>query len=570
MMMMLVAALFALVVVACEEMTTDDGTRSADTQPSFGSRTVPNQSYTQNTAIALVTLPQATGGNAPLTYRLTPAVPGLRFDAGRRRLSGTPTASGEYYMTYTATDADGDSDTLPFTITVDDHGDSISDATHLALGGSRAGRIEPASDVDYFRIETVSSGILVVYTEGILDTVCTLYDVSGSYLEENDDSDAGTNCQLTFSVDPGTYYVHVASFSGESIGDYVVYAGQQSSIPTRAEFASGEPLLAYLRDGAVDPLTQRSVDALRATVPAAEWDEFVSQLEIISVNSTILEFLTNKAFRTVLQVSAPIYDEHFVATSSSSRRQLQQSSEDTDQQTLTQLGEEFATVMAGLLLSGGSLVWGCAAVTPIVCAGAILTGYLLYSLFWDTAEAAGLPPGTSGGHATGLVELADRVAPCDAQGCQIEESAAPDGTPGYTMEALDFGPVDISLSGDSGTLEVCVRDWGCEDGDIVTALIGDPGRELMSNVEILRRWQCEDVPIQAGHHYLIRVNAINGTARKCGIETTAGCGLFCDPNTSNFPDLNSGELRVSAESSTATDRWEAPGGSYNVGWVNVR
>ena len=185
-------------------------------------------------------------------------------------------------------------------------------------------------------------------------------------------------------------------------------------------------LLAYLRDGTVDPLTQRSVDALRATVPAAEWDEFVSQLEILSVNSTILEFLTNKAFRTVLQVSAPIYDEHFVATSSSSRRQLQQASEDTDQQTLTQLGEEFATVMAGLLLSGGSLVWGCAAVTPIVCAGAILTGYLLYSLFWDTAEAADLPPGTSGGHATGLVELADRVAPCDAQGCEEPPEPPPD------------------------------------------------------------------------------------------------------------------------------------------------
>ena len=151
----------------------------------------------------------------------------------------------------------------------------------------------------------------------------------------------------------------------------------------------------------------------------------------------------------------------------------------------------------------------------------------------------------------------------------VEPETVPDGSPGYTTESLDFGPVDVHLSGDAGTLEVCVRDWGCEDGDIVTVLIGDPGRTLMDNVTILRRWQCEDVPIRAGYHYLIRVNAINSTGRMCGIETTEGCGLFCVPGGSGFAEVNSGELRVAAESSSATDRWDAPGGSYNVGWVNV-
>ena len=217
---------------------------AADTQPSFGTRTVANQSYPQNTAIAPLTLPPASGGNAPLTYRLTPAVPGLTFNPALRQLSGTPTASGDYYMAYTVTDVDGDSDALPFTITVDDHagpalddhGDSISDATDLPLGGSQAGRIEPATDLDYFRIETVSSALLVVYTEGSLDTHCTLYNASGDYLYE----DADTDCRITFVVDPGTYYVSVGSveliddnsyiFPGDSTGDYIVYAHEEATV----------------------------------------------------------------------------------------------------------------------------------------------------------------------------------------------------------------------------------------------------------------------------------------------------------------------------------------------------
>ena len=88
------------------------------TQLGFVSLTVADQTYTENTSIPPLTLPQATGGNAPLAYRLTPVVPGLTFDVALRRLSGTPTSTGTYSMTYTATDADGDTDSLTFTITV--------------------------------------------------------------------------------------------------------------------------------------------------------------------------------------------------------------------------------------------------------------------------------------------------------------------------------------------------------------------------------------------------------------------------------------------------------------------
>ena len=40
----------------------------------------------------------------------------------------------------------------------DDHGDSPSSATALAVGSSRSGQLEPGGDVDYFRVEVSESG----------------------------------------------------------------------------------------------------------------------------------------------------------------------------------------------------------------------------------------------------------------------------------------------------------------------------------------------------------------------------------------------------------------------------
>ncbi len=95
-------------------------TPSTNTTPSFGTRTVADQSYVQNTEIATLTLPQAEGGDAPLTYSLAPDAPeGLTFNARRRTLSGTPTASqAATAYTYTVTDNDGSTASLTFTITI--------------------------------------------------------------------------------------------------------------------------------------------------------------------------------------------------------------------------------------------------------------------------------------------------------------------------------------------------------------------------------------------------------------------------------------------------------------------
>ena len=108
-------------------LTVLSGEGPGDTAPHF-SDTVPAQTYTAGSVAQGLRLPAATGGDGALNYALAPAVPGLRFDATTRRLSGRPTQAGTYRMTYRAADADAntaDSDAAmrTFTITVQAAGD---------------------------------------------------------------------------------------------------------------------------------------------------------------------------------------------------------------------------------------------------------------------------------------------------------------------------------------------------------------------------------------------------------------------------------------------------------------
>ena len=99
---------------------------AADVVPTFGSETIPDQTYAVNTAIVTLTLPPAIGGNGTLTYSLAPAPPdGLSFDPDNRQITGTPTtAQAATPYTYKVVDsdtnaADSDAETLTLTITVE-------------------------------------------------------------------------------------------------------------------------------------------------------------------------------------------------------------------------------------------------------------------------------------------------------------------------------------------------------------------------------------------------------------------------------------------------------------------
>ena len=106
-------------------------------KPSFDNVSVPDQSYVEGTEIPPLVLPEATGGNGPLTYALTPSLPnGLTLNDVTRRLSGNPISPQDTTLyTWTATDADGDEATLTFTIAiaVDPHRQRVREAARRVL-----------------------------------------------------------------------------------------------------------------------------------------------------------------------------------------------------------------------------------------------------------------------------------------------------------------------------------------------------------------------------------------------------------------------------------------------------
>ena len=70
-------------------------TQEADKRPAFASdAAIAAQTYVENVTDVMLTLPEATGGGAPLTYSLTPASPalpdGLDFDDMTREITGMP------------------------------------------------------------------------------------------------------------------------------------------------------------------------------------------------------------------------------------------------------------------------------------------------------------------------------------------------------------------------------------------------------------------------------------------------------------------------------------------------
>ena len=81
---------------------------------------VADQTFTLGVPVSL-TLPMATGGSPPYTYRTSALPPGLQFDPVDQWLNGTPTTLvNAHPVAYTATDATGASASLTFTITVQD------------------------------------------------------------------------------------------------------------------------------------------------------------------------------------------------------------------------------------------------------------------------------------------------------------------------------------------------------------------------------------------------------------------------------------------------------------------
>ena len=111
--------------------------------------------------------------------------------------------------------------------TTTDHGDTTGTATDLSLGSSLAGRLDPATDEDVFKIVLGSDGEVWIYATGPLAMVGELLDSSGAVVAEADDGTllaAPYGFEFREELDAGTYYVRVSSYRDKAAGFYTIHA----------------------------------------------------------------------------------------------------------------------------------------------------------------------------------------------------------------------------------------------------------------------------------------------------------------------------------------------------------
>lgn len=84
----------------------------------------------------------------------------------------------------------------------------------------------------------------------------------------------------------------------------------------------------------------------------------------------------------------------------------------------------------------------------------------------------------------------------------------------------------VRIEGEAGTIDICVRDHECEDGDAISVDVD--GRNVFSG-EIVNEAMCSALEVEAGRGYVIELTALNGTGFK------GAC---------NFADANTGEIVV--------------------------
>ena len=178
----------------------------------------------------------------------------------------------------------------------DDHGDTLSTATGVALPSTTAGRIDPGNDRDYFRFEVPTSGPAVVESLGGGDMIGTLFDASGNRIAQDDDGGEWLNFRIERTLDEGTYFIRVNSFWATTGGYRLALRGGDDQSTSGETFRDCTqcpamvpvPAGRFLMGASVSEPHSRSVEHPRrtASVPSfavgayevtfAEWDACVA------------------------------------------------------------------------------------------------------------------------------------------------------------------------------------------------------------------------------------------------------------------------------------------------------
>ena len=145
---------------------------------------------------------------------------------GQPMLEWAAPSSGSYFLQARGFDSDNlGTYRIEMTETVDDHSDTINNATLIRVGDALDGDIEVRGDIDMFRFEARSGNRyrFRVQHGTNSDTVLVLRDSAGGGIASDDDSGDG-NAPLLLWTAPssGTYFFEVGGYDHSEVGTYRV------------------------------------------------------------------------------------------------------------------------------------------------------------------------------------------------------------------------------------------------------------------------------------------------------------------------------------------------------------
>ena len=155
------------------------------------------------------------------------------------RISWVAPSSGSYYVEVASWGEGTGSYTLTIVASdiVDDHAETVAQATPVTAGEAVPGMADYPNDIDLFAFEAVEGDLyqIDVALGTLSDSVVALYDADGTQLAFNDDYEGSSASRILWvAASSGTHYVEVASW-GEGTGSYTLTIVASDIVDDHAE-----------------------------------------------------------------------------------------------------------------------------------------------------------------------------------------------------------------------------------------------------------------------------------------------------------------------------------------------
>lgn len=174
------------------------------------------------------TLPAVTGGTAPYTYLASNLPPGLSFNTATREITGTPTLGGNFTISLTATDANGNKATTAYSLTVTVDAPVVAAATVCAGSSATLSVSNLQAGVTYNWYASTGSTPLVTNNTGVFVTPA-INAQTVFYVEAVSGTVVSSRTSVNVSVNPP------ATAATVTTNNQVINAGQSTTLSATAD-----------------------------------------------------------------------------------------------------------------------------------------------------------------------------------------------------------------------------------------------------------------------------------------------------------------------------------------------